>query len=90
MVGNIVRFPVLVVKMRRLPHGMKSSEEVYPYFLRVRQAFISGWLSLPAVKGRLLRARLLLRERLSQYFRVPTADHVLLWRTAWQAIRVER
>jgi len=32
-------------------------------------------LSVPAVKSRLLRARLQLRERLSRYFRVPTGEH---------------
>ncbi len=31
-------------------------------------------LSVPAVKSRLLRARLQLRERLSRYFRVPTGE----------------
>ncbi len=32
-------------------------------------------LSVPAVKSRLLRARLQLRERLSRYFRVATGEH---------------
>jgi len=33
-------------------------------------------LSIPAVKSRLLRARLQLRERLSRYFRVPSGEQV--------------